>query len=1596
MALNPIKLTQDIKESYVRYLTTTFRLRDATLRRLFHEEAERFWFINGPILEATPPFKKGCYLKDLIEEGLIEKDFENFIYDVLPYLRTNPLYLHQEKAIRKILNGRNVVITSGTASGKTECFLIPIYNYLLREYKEGKLTPGVRVLLLYPMNALANDQLKRLRDIAKVMEEKLPDVNITFGRYVGDTPETKGRGIEQFRLRNPGKEPVKSELLSREEMRENPPHILITNYAMLEYLLLRPQDSPFFDGEYAKYWKFLVLDEAHIYNGAAGIEMAMLIRRLKDRVCENMEGDLQCIATSATLVKEEDDFGKVAEFATKLFGEKFEWDPLDGNRQDIIKGERVESQIEKPEISCPLSLYTELNRIIREEDENSQLERCYKLLKEHILQRDILEDAKNSCDGNAKKFIYKILSKDEKVIELKRILEEGAKDLEECIKKLLRKENPSEQEKQHIIDLINVAVWARPDTESLPLLPARYHLFVRAPEGVFVSFYPQPKIYLERRELTENNYPVFELASCRRCGQEYLVGDVKEGKLKHSFAEVDTSRRNRFFLLWKEDSQLEEDEDQEVAVPEEIAEKGKIWKLCIKCGSVGEDKPTCPCSYEDNTIRTLIEIKPRDGILNKCYMCGLRSINIVREFIFQQDAPASVLVTALYQNLEKKSTKEKKILCFSDSRQDAAFFAPYLDFTYKRILFRRLIMEALQRNGTLTDYRLNSLCEDVLNIAEEKYIFDSGLDSKEKKKEIWKWILQDFCGLWDRRNSLEGVGLVSFMPVIPKNWEPIGELQKFPWNLSKEESVGIYQTLLNTLRFNMAITFPTDGPTPQDEFFAPLNKEYKFRGEVSNISRGIYSFIPSPGKLNTRLEYLKKLYKRIVGKSDENEECRKILGKIWEDISKNWVGRGIYQFSNSKDGVLYQLDYKYWKIILEDDKDPWFICDRCGTITPINVKGVCPTFNCNGNLEQIDSQKRDEILKNHYRYLYTKISPLNLKSHEHTAQLTTDYASQVQQKFINGEVNVLSCSTTFELGVDLGELEAIFLRNVPPEPSNYIQRAGRAGRRIDTIGFILTFAQLRSHDLTYFKDPKNLVEGRIKPPAVEIRNEKILFRHLSSVVLANFFRSFPEYYGTVESFFKLESGGVSGIEKIKEYLKTKPEAIFRSLIRVIPPDMKGIFDIKNWGWINNLIGNDGTLTIAEEKIKDEFTRLREYYKEKEEEWKSTTNQQKRNKLNSDMDWANRRLEEIKKKQLIDFLASHTVIPKYGFPVDVVELATLSHISASKDIQLERDLRIAISEFAPGSQVVANGYIWESAGLRVVKNRTWPIYWYAICPQCKRFYIQIGTVEDKPPSISCKVHGSIPRKEIYKFVTPIFGFVTSKDYEPQKPGESRPKKEYTTRPYFFNYKEPEEKLFYIDKFKIKCKYSSDGELAVICKGRKGVGFWICFTCGAAFSGERPKGRHKTPYGMDCSSAMRGPLHLGHTFKTDVISISFEEPQISQKGDSFWFSLLYAILEGVSHALGIRRQDLDGCLYPSEEGIQLILFDNVPGGAGHVKRLMDEKSFREALMSALHRVKSCICGSETSCYGCLRNYQNQFCHEELKRGIVLDFLESNLEI
>jgi ATP-dependent helicase YprA (DUF1998 family) len=307
MSINPIKATEAIGKSYKSYLSTTLGFQDKELQVQFIKKLDQpEKLIRGPILEATPSFKKAATMSELIDEGVLSPRLRNLKCEGLPLER--PLYEHQEKAIRKLVqHNRNIIVATGTGSGKTEAFIVPILNYLLKEEEKGTLCPGVRSLLLYPMNALANDQLARLR---RYLENHS---SITFGRYTGETKETNRQAIEIYREIHDGQEPLKNELISREQMRETPPHILITNYAMLEYLLMRPKDSELFDGEYAKYWRFIVMDEVHTYSGAKGIETAMLIRRLKDRVVRSKPGKLKCIGTSATLSKGREDFNKIIE-----------------------------------------------------------------------------------------------------------------------------------------------------------------------------------------------------------------------------------------------------------------------------------------------------------------------------------------------------------------------------------------------------------------------------------------------------------------------------------------------------------------------------------------------------------------------------------------------------------------------------------------------------------------------------------------------------------------------------------------------------------------------------------------------------------------------------------------------------------------------------------------------------------------------------------------------------------------------------------------------------------------------------------------------------------------------------------------------------------------------------------------------------------------------------------------------------------------------------------------------------------------------------------------------------------------------------------
>ena len=285
--LNPIERSQYIDKKYKEYLKSSFEFGKSHLQKLFVEQLEKEKLFKGPYVDLSFPFQRGKNIESLIEEGVVCKSFKRL--DDVNF--TRPLYSHQEESIRTIGKGHSAIITTGTGSGKTESFLYPILNDLLFDVEKGNKEVGVRAIFLYPMNALVNDQIDRIRKILMHCPE------ITFGFFTGDTPEkatanTRKKLGEENDVIIPD-----NELVSREEIRENPPHLLFTNYSMLEYLLIRPNDYAIFEEQRLQNWKYVVLDEAHTYNGSLGIELSLLLRRLTGLAPKRP----QFILTSATL-----------------------------------------------------------------------------------------------------------------------------------------------------------------------------------------------------------------------------------------------------------------------------------------------------------------------------------------------------------------------------------------------------------------------------------------------------------------------------------------------------------------------------------------------------------------------------------------------------------------------------------------------------------------------------------------------------------------------------------------------------------------------------------------------------------------------------------------------------------------------------------------------------------------------------------------------------------------------------------------------------------------------------------------------------------------------------------------------------------------------------------------------------------------------------------------------------------------------------------------------------------------------------------------------------------------------------------------------
>ena len=276
----------------------------------------------------------------------------------------------------------------------------------------------------------------------------------------------------------------------------------------------------------------------------------------------------------------------------------------------------------------------------------------------------------------------------------------------------------------------------------------------------------------------------------------------------------------------------------------------------------------------------------------------------------------------------------------------------------------------------------------------------------------------------------------------------------------------------------------------------------------------------------------------------------------------------------------YALNVSKWRVRAIPNDGTLYRCESCGMIFSYSILGQCPEYRCHGALKPIPAEEARS--DPYYSQLYAERMLLPMVCREHTAQLSTEAAGDYQKDFESGKINVLSCSTTFEMGVDVGELEATFLRNVPPETSNYIQRAGRAGRRASSSAFAVTFARRNSHDLNFFQCPENIISGKIRPPYIEIGNEKVVVRHIHSIVFAWLFSRHPDYFSGGAGMFSGYGNTENALDVLKRELAQKPEALKSAVAYMVPIELHQRLGVTDWSFADELTYDDGALsrTIA--------------------------------------------------------------------------------------------------------------------------------------------------------------------------------------------------------------------------------------------------------------------------------------------------------------------------------------------------------------------------------------------------------------------------------
>jgi superfamily II DNA or RNA helicase len=1604
-----------------------------------------------PVFESVFPWK--CSENTFMEHStllkVIDKKFAEMISDtskvggefVFPASRKP--YAHQTKSWESLLKKKKtIVVTTGTGSGKTECFMLPVLQDLWRNIN-GVDEEGVRAIFIYPLNALMKSQQNRLHAWCNALSPK-----ITYGVYNGNT---KRRSDIQHSLIQTTENEAYPQLIYREQIQENPPQILFTNPTMLNYMLVRPEDQSIINKSKGKL-RWILLDEAHSYSGSAASELALQIKRILNAFEVNIE-DVNFAITSATIgnAKDADAERKLINFISNLTGK-------DTEQIDVIDGKRIIPDLNEDEAKAVIKKFNA----------------TYKAKLNINTLKNLRRKLNNTSCLTASEIVSSICN---------------VKSIDEKLK---------------IIDALGKRINNIYNSGDGALLPTRAHFFIRSINGVYVCVNPNCENDKGRRvdigSLTtfqstlchECNQPLLEVATCPQCGELLVIGEQNGSKIR--MRTNDISLDNEIF------ADVSDDENEDFHETEENGRGDSHYHLFALCKGV-KDSPIngnslMEVSIENGEIETSThgsdsafqEFTNENGKA-ACPYCGKVVAGDTKYFRASAAFLSRILSETLLENadpIENNTDTDcvfggRKYLSFMDNRQGSANIAMQINQDVERNWIRSSIFhylskearpkplngeemeefsfynEKIERGEELMPFQQKKY-SSLKSIMEEKPNYKSiawhdiktNIQNRELqllfghlsslKKGMYRNIsdyldsmyLDQFGWIPKRSNSLETLGLVKLV-YPPISMARVPECAKSYFNEKEWQdflTICIDYIIRAGKHYKIADSF-SNYLTQNRRFFniypVDSTSTYMVGGKKVNVSKwiGNVSIARTIKKRQHRIVLLlcaamgfvksitleqenivnhilaeawkfirdymleendKEHHGYLLDLLDGNKVQLQLIDKAWlcpvDNIPVTTLLKG---FSPRITGYYNESTFKRYKI--EEDQPlcyAYFPFANKKKVSPLGEeKDVSDKDILNWIDENLIAQKAAGVYSTILENIYLHV-PIFIAA-EHSAQQSQDVLDRYAKDFQDGHINILSCSTTMEMGVDIGGMEEVVMNNVPPKPSNYQQRAGRAGRRNETQSVAVTFCPPTPIGISSWKNPSIMLSHDNELPVIKFESFQLVQRHVDSLLFSSFVVSNCDAF-TVTL-------------RLSDFFDKNP--IIYDSFKIFLGKVLDAPSMYETGY-NHLVLNTAMANIpfsqAVSTCIEKLDYIKNEYKSRLAAYQSVIDH---NENRQQIAAITRAINNYKNSFLLSFMAENNFIPSAGMPTGLVPFTNDVKDRQKNRNEINQHLSQAISMYAPGRQITINELCYTSSGIylkTVFDNAKRNIL--QRCHSCGYTTITYGSPLTQCPNCG---HGSMSgikntslEGNFTEIVEPA-GFSVDYNSMPKriKNGDSF----NLIQPILLNMRPWGNNN---SGAKVLMRANSESSKILFYNSGKGKGFALCPYCGRMVAEEKLHGEStdKAPLsnhlhllagnrclgGENNGSAIRRNVLLVGSYQTDFIEIQFFDANNSLITDEITLYSLAAILtQELTKYLGIHDDEIS--FGYNSDYHSVFIYDTALGGAGYSPLLQDYKA--SVFDMALEDLTSCQC--EKACLNCLINKNTQWYVNYLDKGKAIQWLK-----